>query len=334
MEEILAVKEFVEGLTFSEVVKKSENLFTVTEDENLYMLSFLNLDTPLSRFMNGVIFEKETNKVVHYSFQKTFDDDDKYPGEIPEDYDIEISTEGTHIKMFFHDQQWKISTSRCINAAISFWGSDKSFKEMFLESFNFDEHLLDKEFCYSFIMQHQELGNPTAYCHMINYVDLANNLVVRTTDEYKTGLTIKQAIVNCKNKNFYGQYTVFFKDGKRVKLLSEKYKKVKSMLNNKTLKQALITNTSFEDFLILEEVFKEQVKQFIDVMSYTVDYIHESYMNKYVFKKENSVYFKHYKVVRGLHNTHLRQKVKITKQQVYDNLMSIPGKKLEWVLDL
>lgn len=332
MEEILAVKEFVEGNTFFEIVKKSENKFRVTEDGNLYMLSFLDLDNPLSRFMNGVIFEKETNKLVHYSFQKTFDEQDKYHGVIPEDYDIEISTEGTHIKLFYHEEEWKVATSRCINAAISFWGSDKSFKEMFLESF---DYVIEEEFCYSFIMQHPDLGNPLPYSHMINYVDLKNNKVVRTTDNFKINLTIKQAIENCKNKDFYGQYTVFFKDGKRVKLLSETYKKVKNLLhNNKPLQQALIHNKSYEDFLVLEKVFKEKVKHFVDVMTYTVDHIHESYMNKYVFKKDNSVYFKHYKVVRGLHSTHLREKVKITKQHVYENLMGLSDRNLENILDI
>ena len=173
------VKDFVNGLTYDQVkTKAAEYSFKVVDFYNLYQISFTDdakLDSTLARSMNGVIFEKETNRLVHYSFEKAYEAvalaggvfdpsgsspvvKDAYTGDFSEEHTVEISTEGSLIKMYYHSGQWNFGTSRSIDASISHWGGkDKSFKELFLECVgyqNIDLETYPKDLCYSWVMQH------------------------------------------------------------------------------------------------------------------------------------------------------------------------------------
>lgn len=71
--------------------------------------------------------------------------------------------EGTMINVFFNPSilTWKIATRNTVNADVSFYKKEngKTFNTMFFEACkenNFDLEMLDKQFCYSFVLQHPE----------------------------------------------------------------------------------------------------------------------------------------------------------------------------------
>jgi hypothetical protein len=47
------------------------------------------------------------------------------------------AVEGTMIRVYFHDNQWHLSTHRKINAFDSYWGSKNSYGEMFLQALSY-----------------------------------------------------------------------------------------------------------------------------------------------------------------------------------------------------
>ena len=73
--------------------------------------------------------------------------------------------EGTMLLVFNHNDQWYVSTRRCLDSNQSKWVKNKSYREMFDEAtqdkFNFDD--LNKDYCYHFILVHYKNRNIISY---------------------------------------------------------------------------------------------------------------------------------------------------------------------------
>ena len=126
----------------------------------------------------GTILEKDTNKIVCYTFDKGLDfeyseydlnDKDLQLKVLPKGVEskyidwsqcqVEESVDGTQIRLFYYDGKWCKATTRCSDAYRARWYSDKSFGELFDEAAvedGVDYDLLDKECCYSFVLCHPE----------------------------------------------------------------------------------------------------------------------------------------------------------------------------------
>jgi hypothetical protein len=357
---IQLVKSFVSDLSFEKVKEKADSCpynFKVTENDNLYMISYTEksrLDLLVVRAMNGVIFEKGTNKLIHFSFQKSYEGlfsefadnhKDAYRGEHLESYITEVSIEGTHIKLFYYDGKWNISTARSINAALSFWNNNKSFKELFLEcvahlGFDFDN--LDKNLCYSYIFQHPE----NKICGIVNdyYISVLNSVNVET-DEILRGtsnLIVNGSLDNVlnalENPEHEFNYIVYLDDGRRIKLVNKKFKEKQNLVKNdqdmrRVYLKCIVSGTSDR----LKELFPEFRETFrgIDIaITNTVKDIHQIYMNKFVHKSDEEVYSKFEKTLKQLHWGYRKTREKVTRDKVYDILINLNCKILIDILDL
>jgi hypothetical protein len=102
-------------------------------------------------------------------------EDDKVSGELDFENDIytQNCVEGALMRLFNYNNEWIVSTKKCINSSNSKWISPKSFFQLFLEAFpsftNEKLETLNKNYCYSFILSHPENniiskgGIPTLY---------------------------------------------------------------------------------------------------------------------------------------------------------------------------
>lgn len=352
-----AVKQFVKDLTIEEIIKKCECSpyhFKFSQSNELFMLSFTeksDLSIEVVRHMNGVIFDSnQNNKVIHYSFPKAYDnfnDDrfkDTYKMTKPQKYDIEISTEGTHVKVYYHNDEFKISTSRSIEASLSRWNSDISFLEMFKECCDFEEidiQGLDKNYCYSFVIQHPKnrvsFEVLTPYASMLNYVDLNTNEVFKTTLGLRVEKTIEEIEEEVENHN-YQNYIVYFDDN-RVKISSESYLLLKSLVKNDTkVEKIYIRSIKKELTEIINEVFKNHHETFdyIDFrINEVVHTIHKNYMDTYVHKKTDLEINERYeKSLKKLHWIYRKCKTIITKDVVYSELLNLDEKTILWILEV
>jgi len=110
---------------------------------------------------NGLILDKNTLKIVCYTFDKCSNS-----LEIPNIFDfnnlyIENSIEGTLVRLYYFNNNWALSTKKCIDASKASWISNKSFYELFNECINtesnkINQENLNKNYCYSFIIVHPE----------------------------------------------------------------------------------------------------------------------------------------------------------------------------------
>lgn len=151
-------KEFNDSLKndlFLKYIKTRELKTDENTYENLYLLFNRKKDLDMQRDCNGLILEKNTNKVV-VACQRDFE-------ETPQDKNDYISAEycedGTIIRLYNHNNMWVTATKRCIDAKFSYWSNTKTFNDMFWEVFshnNMDLSLLDKNCTYIFSLLHVE----------------------------------------------------------------------------------------------------------------------------------------------------------------------------------
>jgi hypothetical protein len=357
---INTVKNFVNNLSFEAVKEKALNVpynFKVSEQGNLYMLSFTDaskMDLEVVRSMNGVIFEKGTNKLIHYSFQKAYEgiwgenldnNKDAFKLTEPTVYSTEISTEGTHIKLYHYNGEWNIGTSRSINGALSHWNNNKSFKEMFLECasyLNFDVSSLDTGFCYSYVMQHPEnkiscyVNEP--YIGLLNSVNLETYEICSGTTGFTVEKQIDQILSELENPDCNTNFIVYINDGRRIKLTNKKFKERHSFVNNdQDMKRVYVKSLKNSTSSRLRELFPEfsDTFNFVDfVIASTVRAVHSTYMDKFIHKMDTVVPEHFEKSIKQLHWGYRQTKEKVTKNKVNELLMNLPVKILMYVLNI
>lgn len=138
--------------------------------QNLYLL-VAQRDTeelsPLQLECNGLILEKDTNKVICMS-QNKFVHIHKDGSQVDQIEDLkskyqrfrmEYCEDGTVIRLYHYNGMWYTATTRCIDARKSYWSSEKTFNDMFWEIFNTSNYSidsLDTSHTYMFILIHKE----------------------------------------------------------------------------------------------------------------------------------------------------------------------------------
>lgn len=107
----------------------------------------------------GIILEMSTNKVVCYGMNA-------FKESIETVVSCTEAIDGVQIKMFYYNDMWKYATRKSIDANKAFWGTEKSFQQLFLGAmdevgFSTDiiEKLLNKNMTYTFVFQHPEFRN-------------------------------------------------------------------------------------------------------------------------------------------------------------------------------
>lgn len=162
------------------------------EDElkNLYLL-VANRESselsPLQLECNGLILEKDTNKIVCMSQNKFIhiNNDGSQINQVEDlksaysRFRMEYCEDGTVIRLYNYNDTWYTATTRCIDARKSYWSSEKTFNDMFWEIFNASNYTidnLDKNHTYLFILIHKE--NRIVVNHKYNnliYIGRINN---------------------------------------------------------------------------------------------------------------------------------------------------------------
>lgn len=166
---ITSIVEFVQNKPFTQIQDDAKSLgLDVRHKGDLYLLcknaSSDVSSNDLHAQSNGIILEKDTNKVVCAS-QNVFSEVDDLSqfvsslntGQDPKQYRVEYCEDGTLIRLYHYNGTWYTSTNRCVDGKDSFWTSQKTFDTLFWELFN-REYLetLDQNYTYLFILLHTE----------------------------------------------------------------------------------------------------------------------------------------------------------------------------------
>ena len=158
------VLNFVQDKTFEEVVNlTTEEGIDVKSNDHLYLLTANRTaeETELNQQCNGIVFEKETNKVVCSASDKIVDlqnwSDAVSLLSNDSDATMKYCEDGTVIRLYNYNGKWYTSTKRCIDAEFSFWTSQRSFADLFWEIFDVSLlETLDDTYTYVFVLLHSD----------------------------------------------------------------------------------------------------------------------------------------------------------------------------------
>lgn len=338
-------------------IMKSFNVNT-KQHKNLYMLYFsddADFSDKIVRQANGAILEKNTNKLIHYSFEKTYEgftedimSKDPYEKQKLKNFSILPYFEGSLIKVFYHDNQWRIGTSRFIDASNTKWTSKKSFMELFKEALKvcflveyeqFIETLIPEN-CYTFLLQHPEnklvcnVEHPMIFqINSFNLVNMKENLVEE--DNFKLNNAVIDQTVNFN-------YMVYNKleDGtiERIKVLTNDFytrlhlrgndPNINVTYINKTL---LIPELSFEYKRLFPE-HKTNFEQVDKAIENTVKNIHYLYVENFIRKNNIQIIKKYKKPIQQLHQQYIKTRKSIKEDDVYDILIAMDEKQQSQII--
>jgi hypothetical protein len=165
-------------------------------------LRFSNDD--VIRKSRGIIIDIPSKSVICHSLDgavslETFKNSVSW-----EDTVIEKAYDGTMLNIYYDNiiQSWKVSTKYSLTPEKSSFRSKKSFVELFNEILPFDKlaPLLDKDYCYTFLMCHKDNRNVTV--HNINTVYHLETVNIKTGEKIMNDLGIPRCeILQLCNRN-------------------------------------------------------------------------------------------------------------------------------------
>jgi hypothetical protein len=151
------VKELLDQLK-----KESKNIRYKDDPVSNRLLVYLNFTedpnslTELERELKCVVLNRTTLEIVSCAMDELYSEDQKVTDLMKEKpYKLFECLEGTLLSVYYFNDKWYVSTRRCLDAQDSFWISDKSHYDLFLECVSTElfDHL-NKDHTYYFVLQH------------------------------------------------------------------------------------------------------------------------------------------------------------------------------------
>jgi hypothetical protein len=356
--------------TSSENLKKvlGDRCIDVKEYKKMFMTSFnetANYEDPIVRQANGVIFEKDTKKLLHYSFEKCYEgfgngkgDSYKNIKDISE-FSVSLYFEGSVIKLFYHLDEWKISTSRVMDANHNYWVSEKSFKVLFEEcvlntcNLEYSEFLdtLDKNHFYTFLIQHPENTLNNSGVPVVFFLNEVDRETLKETIPDENHLTLIQKTNDLSSlENFIEtrdhsqNYMVFVynSDGSvksRIKLLCNTLKRKVELAGQFPdiglgyLRYASSDAIERHEYYDLYPEFTEKFAMLDALFTQTYREIHSAYIKKFVKKEEHECPERYSRTLSQLHGQYKKTREIIRYNDVINKLRNLNHWTLASVLE-
>ena len=297
-----------------------------------YDKNFLNNDLISSYGLCRSVIINQNNTVVGFAPPKSIPTDifiKKYT-EHTSSIIAQEFIEGTMINVFFNpiievDGSWEISTRNTVGAISSFYKSSKSktFRQMFVEAAiacKLDIEQLDKQFCYSFVLQHPENRIVVPFSVPNLYLVAIYNIIDGNTDNVKVeshnidgfkqyfierGINIQfpetyqfEKYSQLINKfgsmntpyNIVGVIIHNTETGERTKIRNPVYEHVRNLRGNQPKLQyqylCLRKEGKVKDYLKYYSENKSEFSKFRDQVHLFTETLYSNYVSCYI-KKEN-----------------------------------------------
>ena len=341
-----SLKDFIHGDLYKLKTKEDKdfnNLAIIYNDKNS------NIENELVRFFNGVIIDKNTLKIVCYTFDKCLEEDNLNENLIDTDIITQPIYEGTLVRLYCYNNEWHISTKKMIDAHKATWISNKSFGEMFDELF--DKNSLIKyntNYCYSFLMGHKEnniLKIENNYILHINTIDLVNNCEIDSIDNKNYVKMNKEELLNYINSfnnnnnniNIIG-YIFMNKNYERQKFIKKNYIEMKELYGNTNnrLFRYLHLRKNPEELKKYLSIFKYDKHLFLSYENYLMNistHILNIYRERHISKNIVKVPFYIRDIIYKVHGMYLQTRNKVSFQDINVILHDLDEKKLCFIIN-
>jgi hypothetical protein len=318
-----------------------------------------NINEPIVRFCNGIILDKESLKIICYTFIKCMEENTINPELFTGNLYIEPSYEGTLIRVFHYNNEWFFSTKKMINARRAKWVSSKSFFDLFQETLpnpNIDEYL-DKTKCYSFLLIHHEnnvvIRYPKNNIIHISTFDSVNQCECEATIDHGIMKSIRQPI-SFQNQEEFMNYVQALKNDKNIdnegimfinnNYVRQKFKKdlyvfIRNLWGNTNSRfyryLELRKNPSdIQNYLIYFEKDKILFSNYEEKIGQVALEIYNLYATKYISKTEGTkipYYLKDF--IYAIHGNFLKTRVKVKHEDIMIYILSLDAAKFCYIIN-
>lgn len=332
-----------------------EETKSIMEEKNIQVRTSDTIDSLFLLYgdeFNGLILEKDSNAIVCMSnkvFKKIDTDLYSQIEQINElknnsiDVKLEYCEDGTIIRLYNYKGEWLTATSKCLDARKSYWSSNKSFDEMFWETFsdsNFGLLLksgkegldsLDPSYTYFFILLHTE--NRIVVRHDHNRLMYIKRIHNKTGYEDTSNTDVSQ--LNISSDDVMFPLSKFYNDNKRGILIKfynsdgshetyqydfESYTKIKDLRGNvpfiRTRILELLENP--ENLDLLKHFYSEYILSF-NMVEHSLNNlyanIHKLYIESHI--KHNIHIYEAHPLFKTLKQLHGQYKMRILENPEY-----------------
>ena len=341
-----------------------ENNFKIIKNSKLNLILVKNYyDKPLSftndndywkMYCRGAIINTTTNKVVCLPPIKATEikiDETIHHNDTTE---YQSLIDGTMINLFYHQNQWIISTRSEIGG-YNKWNNRKSFQQLFDECSTIDYDNLNTQYSYSFVMRHTENRNIAPIyqneLYLVEVYSYENNLIQRLPiNLYPQNDFLLIDSTNQKDQllNFFKdpQSTPYFCKGftikqgnKRFKYINPHFNYVKDLKmnhNNPSLTYIhLRQNGNLKHFLNYFPEYQHQFNQCRDTIHQLSNELYSIYKNVFIHKqtKKNEIPYHLKPLVYDIHKLYLENKKPTSWEDIKIYIHSLPPKKLLFALN-
>ena len=305
----------------------------VCENKNLYLLqknkSTIESLSEVCFNCNGLILEKDTNKIVCYGTDclRYIEDFNKLKS--ISDISFEKYYDGTLIKVYYYDNKWNYSTNGYIDAFQSYWLSKKSFGELFKECINLNfENKLDKKNCYTFILIHPDnrhIVNNTekkiihiSTRNLETLKEIEHEIEINKPEKFDIDIETVEKNINTMNYSTPG-YIV--SDGKYKYILTNaEFNKVKKIRgNNNNIDKICIENILKTDKTILK-YYPEFINSY-EINKVKVDELVKTlfilYRERHMYKNFKTLPPRIHYIINNIHKSYKKNNINITKDQIF-----------------
>ena len=354
------VKGLIKDKSFDEIKVIMENCNVKVREcktdelKNLYLLISENTQdpTPLQIECNGLIIEKETNKIVCMCQNQMINLDSDFISFEPKNVKYEYCEDGTIIRYFNYNNNWYTATTKCIDARKSYWSSEKTFNDMFFDIVGDNTYDFSKDKTYIFILKHTENRivvkhneNELVFVMSINNMTQEENEMDNSHFKHPIKLLIEQ---NKSLNDFYNSK----QRGIIVKIYNEKkywelykydfkeYTEKKNIRGNIPLiRMRYLELLNDPNLPLLEKYYSENVLLFTMIkhcLNNLYKQVHQLYINSHVkhqitITNDNPLF----QTLKQLHGFYKKTGNIITLDQVKDKINSLDPniikKLLKWV---
>jgi hypothetical protein len=324
-----------------------QNLFLIHNQETS------DFSIPLVNECNGIILEKDTFKIICYTFNKSLDKLEFDPRLNLNELYVEYALEGTLIRLFYYNNSWNISTKKCIDASKSKWISNKNFTQLFqecIQNISFIENL-NPDCCYSFVLTHPENRIVVNYIEpKIFHISTRN---MKTLEEINESIGVEKVLKNRIDQKdlpellnklfnetslFYEGYILSDNNFNRQKIKSNIYTSVRNIwgnTNNRFIRYAELRKNIdlFYTYMYYFPSDKVMFELYENRIVYLAKIILECYINRHVTKTIKNVPFYFGKIIYKLHGDFFKTKTLTDYNKVMMFLLDLNPKQLYFILN-
>ena len=309
-------------------------------------------NNPWLRYCRGAVINTNTNMLVCVPPSKAIREENlkTLTDTFSEENEYQPLIEGTMINVFYHNDEWMISTRSNIGAK-NYWDGKTPFYEMFMESIPNNEWFddLSKDCCYSFVLIHRKnrivcpVNMDSVYqieCHKMGETIEPQQL--RDINGIYSNVNLNRDTLENYNGELpfvFKGFTIKKKGLPRINWINPNY----SYVNNLKMNH----NDKFLNYISLRQnnLLKEYLKFFPEDGFLFNDYrtkfnsikfeLHESYLDVFVRKEKtkDDVNYALKPLIYELHKYYLKDPKKniVTTKVVNNYLHNLPGKKIMFI---